>query len=451
MYLNRLKNFIITFLIFLAIYQTTELWFGNFSTHSFFRLNSSIDDINIQKDTKYLMKSMLINTGDNKFIRKYNNISNSDYKKIFDKAIYLAIKSGRTSYIEKFDIKQILDKKSVIYNYDFNIKVEDMPSLFNVRANNINKIKEFDTIIIMPVVDNKQGVSTIFLSSETLEACEVKTYRESLTQDIIDFINEFTTIEQKDFYYISSEESGISLFSKNQFLLKEVGDKPNINLIKATNPLEQDGGILLSESEKYINVFFDSPLTKNSSFINNTYTYNDDNIIVKYYPYGVLEYVQYKSVINTNKEDSAYNIALQFLEKDTNIKNEYYLKNYKKEDNKITFNFDYKINNFPIILSKEKQEETGMESMIEITIEDGVVSKYKRIIYDFSIEDSYVMLEKSFINAIDSFLLNNNKDIKNIDKMELVYVFDKVDVLTYIKWIINIENNIYYEDVIYGG
>lgn len=452
MYLSKWKNFIITFLIFLAIYQTTGLWFENFSTHSFFYLiNNKSGDTNIQKDTLYLTESILINTGNNKFIRKYNNISNSDYKKIFDEAIYLCIKNGDFSYIEKFDIKEVLNNRSIIYTYSFNMKGEDMSKIFNIKSNHLSKIKQFDSIIIQPIMDDKYNLKTIFLSSETLNAYELKTSKDILSQNLFNTINEFNTLDTKEFYYISSEESGISLFNNNQFLPKAKGESFNINKIVANSPLEKDGGILLSESEKYVDVFFDNPITKSSSFINNTYTYNDENVIVKYYPDGVLEYVKYKSNISINRQDSPYNIAIQFLANDTNIKNEYYLKGYKIDENKIIFYFDYKINNFPIVLSEDKKASTGMESMIEVTVEDNIVSKYKRLIYDFVVEDSYVTVEKSFIEAIDNFLVNIDKSNTNIDEMKLVYKFDNIDEPININWLINLENEDYFESVTYGG
>ncbi len=347
-------------------------------------------------------------------------------------------------------MKDILDKKSVIYTYDFNIKGEDMSKLFNIKGNNISKIDEFDTIIIIPTIEGKHNIKTIFLSSKTLKAYEIKNSKDSLSQDIFNVINDFSSLDTKDFYYISSDASGISLFSKNQFLPKAREDVFYIDDITYINPLEQDGGILLSESEKYIEVFFDNPLTKNTSFINNTYTYNDESIIVKYYPNGVLEYVKYKSNVSIDKQDSPYNIALQFLSKDTNIKNEYYLNDYKIEDEKIIFYFDYKINSLPIELSKEKKQETDMQSMIEIVIEDNMVSKYRRIIYDFIVEDKDIMVEKSFIESIDSFILNNDRD-EPIDKMRLVYSFDNINKPIYVKWLIKVKDDIYYEDVTYGG
>ena len=452
MNLSKWKTFIITFLVFLAIYQTTGLWFENFSTHSLFYLvKNENDKANMQKDTMYLTESILINTGNNKFIKKYNNISNADYKKVFDEAISLCLEKGDFSYIQQFNINEILNNKSIIYTYDFTFKGEDMSKVFNFKGSHISKIKQFDTVIIMPILEEKYNIKTIFLCSKTLNAYELKISKDNLNQSITNIINDFSNFEQKDFYYISSEESGISLFNSNQFLIKAKESVFTTNSIAATNPLEQDGGILLSESEKYVDIFFDNPITKASSFINNTYTYNDENVIVKYYPNGVLEYVKYKGSTGADKQSSSYSLALQFLAKDTNIKNEYYLSNYKIEDNKIIFYFDYKINNLPIILSKQKMEETNMESMIEITIEDNSVSKYRRIVYDFTIDESLETIEKSFIEAIDSLILNIDTKVEHIDEMKLCYSFNNIEEPIYIKWFISIKDTIYYEDVAYGG
>ena len=217
------------------------------------------------------------------------------------------------------------------------------------------------------------------------------------------------------------------------------------------NPIEKYGGIILSESEKYVDVFFDSPLTKSSSFINNTYTYNDENVIVKYYPNGVLEYVKYKSNIGVTNEESPYNIAIQFLAKDTNIKNDFNLKDFKVEDNKTVFYFDYKINNFPITLSQAKMEELEMQSIIEVTVEDNRVSKYKRLIYDFYIEEDYTTVEKNFIDTIDTILVNTNNKDTFIDEMKLVYKFENPNEFLNIQWFVSIDDKSYFEDVAYGG
>lgn len=446
MYFSKWKNFIITFLIFLAIYQTTRLWFENFSFHSFFYLTQNNDKSNTPKDIKYTTESILINTGNNKFIRKYNNISKTDYKKMFDEAIYLCLKKGDFNYIQKFDINQILDTRSIVYTYDFMLKGKDVENIFGIKGGHISKIEQFDTIVIVPYTTSKFNIKTIFLNSKTSEAYETKVNKETLAENIFNIITDFSSIESQDLYFVSSQQIGVELFSTNQFLPKKKDNYVEIQGIEAINPLDKDGGVLLSDSENYVDIFFENPITKTSSFINNTYTYSDDNVIVKYYPNGVLEYVKYKNNTTTDMYASPYNIAIQFLEKDINIKNEYYLKKYEIEEDKVTFYFDYKINNFPIKLSKNKKDEIGMDSMIEITVENNMVSKYKRVIYDFILSNTSIKFVKSFIDVIDSFLAQNGQNII-IDKMQMVYNFDDINNTIYPKWLIVADGKNFYEDI----
>lgn len=443
----RSKGFIIIFLVFLAIYQTSRLWFEDFSNHSFFYLMKNSDRLNIQREIKNIEESILINCGNNKFIRKYNNISNSDHKKIFDEVIYLCIKNGDYSYIEEFDINQILDNKSIIYTYDYFIENQDMLKIFNIKNNNLYKIKRFNMIAILP---SASGIKTVFIDSNKLNAYGLEITKQSLNQNIYNIINDFINIDNKDFYFISTLKSGINLFKENNFIPKAKNDTFNINKIIAKNPLEKDGGVLLSSSEKYIDIFFDNPTIKWNSFINNTYTYNDENTVVKYYTNGVLEYVSYKSKLTNFKDKSPYSLAISFLEKDSNIKNEYYLKDYKINNNDIIFYFDYKINNFPIILSNNKKNETGMNSMIEITVSDNKVSKYKRLIYDFMLDLDYSKIEKNFIEIIDKVILKRteegNLEEEKINEMKLVYSFDRVGIPIDLCWLVNINNKNYFEN-----
>ena len=428
MYLNRWKNFIIGFLIFLAIYQTNVLWFNNYFN------NKNFNRVNIQNETLFLTDSILINTGDNKFIRKFNNISNSEYKRIFDETIYLAIKNGRFEFIEKYNLDNILNNKCVIYTYDFIINTKYVKDIFNIKSKHFSKLDNFDRIIIIPSKDLNYEIKVVFLSSKSLKAYEVLYKKESVNQKILDTIEDFKYLENREFYFVSSQEGLEQYFNQNEFLPKAKLDSLYIDNIKATNPLENGGGILLSESEKYVDVFFENPAIKSSLFINNTYTYNDENIIVKYYPDGILEYVEYKSNISKNNKESAYKIAVNFLKKDTNIKNEYYLSNYIEDIDKTTFYFDYKINNFPIMLSESFKKKIDMKSIIEVTVEDGRVSKYKRLIYNFELSQDYKVLKQDFQMLLD--------DKQKLDRMYLSYIFDNPEEDISIKWVLDNEDNI---------
>lgn len=443
------KNFLITFLIFLAIYQTANLWFENFSSHSFFYLfKNNINMANIQKELNSNIESITISMGNDKYLKQYNNITNTEYKKSFDDAIYNCVKKGKYIYEQNIDINKILKNKSVLYNFSYKINSNDIEKIFGLQDKKFPKNISFDTIALVPNMSNPRDITSIFYNTESNDAHLFKLDKHNLTENIYYTLDNFSNFENKNFYYISTLNSGINLFNKNEFIPKSNNNEILLNNIKVTNPLEQDGGILLSGLEKYIDIFFDNHAIKWNSTIDDTYTYKDDNTVIKYYTNGVLEYVNYKT--SFGKEISPYKIATDFLQKDTNIKNEYYLKYYVENDNEITFYFDYKINDFIINLSEEIKEKTNMNSIIEITISENKVSKYKRIVYNFSIDESTKIWNIDFLNVLDKvFFKRSNQNLTNqyVSNIEMVYNLESNKETLSLVWKIDIENNIYYENI----
>ena len=443
------KNFLITFLIFLAIYQTANLWFESFSSHSFFyNLKNSVNATSMTKDMNYIIESIIINTGNNKFLRQYNNFYKAEYKKGFDEAISKCFSSGKYSYQNNLDMNYILENKSVIYNFAYDVQTNDLESVFQMKIKNIPKDISFNRIAIVPNTYSEKNIKTILFHSERNDAHIFKLNKNYLAENIYYTLENFSNFENKSFYSISSLKSGINLFSKNEFIPKAKNDQAYINKIKVTNPLEQEGGILLSGLEKYIDIFFDNHAIKWNSTIDDTYTYKDDNTVIKYYTNGVLEYVNYKASLV--RDVSPYKLAIDFLAKDINIKNEYYLKSYEKTDEGIIFYFDYKINNFPIELSENIKQNTNMKSMIEVTVFDNKVSKYKRIVYNFSIDEDFNIWNNTFLDALDSvFLKRHTNDVKtsSANSINLQYNFNRIDELMELRWKIQIKDDIYFESI----
>lgn len=445
---HKAKNFLITFLVILAIYQTLFLWFENFSSHSFFyTLKNKITLANPKKNLDSTIENIIINLGTEKFLKQYNDILNYEYKNTFDQAIFECLKNGKYLYEKNFDFNYVLNNKSAIYNFSYLFNQKDLIEIFGLNFKNIPKNAEFDSIILVPNSFPPTTIKTILYNTNTNEAHIFKLNKPNLTENVYYTLDNFSYFENKILYNISSKKNGINLFKKNQFIPKLKEESSFINKIYFNNPIEQDGGILLSGLEKYIDIFFSNHPIKWDTEINNTYTYKDDNTIVKYYPNNILEYINYNT--STIKELSPYTIALDFLKKDINIKNEYYLKDYKKIDNEYIFYFDYKINNFPIILSDNLKNKTKMNSMIEITVSENKVYKYKRIIYDF-----YIYKEKSnwnvpFLYALDKIFekrKSKNLIINNVDEIDLIYFFNEENEID-LKWQIKMGNETYFENI----
>lgn len=434
-------NIIIWVLVVLAIYQTSILWFANLSNKSIFE---NFYNTKNEHTPNYLhaMESLFINVDDGKFIKKYTSISTADYKLIFDNTISNALnssKSSNTNYTENYDTDTLFSSKSIIYTYDFPIYVNDMLGTFGIKK--ISGLEHYDMVAILPCVD--EYVEIIFLSRSNGDAYKIQFNQYNLSNEIMEIIEELENMSSKEYYYILEDIGYVNdnvASIRSNFLPISNGNHFDVNKITSINPLESAGGILLAESEKYMDIFFDNPLTKTSSFINDTYTYNDDNVVVKYYTNGVLEYSNYKKQLSQSQENT-YKTAIDFLARDTHLKNEFYLQDYKIEDDKTTFYFNYKINNFSIILSQNMLDKTNMKSMIEIEIQNGIVSKYKKMIYDFYLLDNFSIVNLDFENFMNNYNIDNT--IENID---LKYIFDGVGEEISLKLHAKTNDNIYVFD-----
>lgn len=451
MYLNRLKNFIITFFVILAIYQTARLWFEDFSGYGLFYSIFSENNNNSQMEIKYNLDSIIINKGNSEFIKKSTDIYNSEYKNVFDNAIKTALKKGSFSRLEELNWEKILSARCIIYDFGYSLKGSELTAIYNGKKSINSKIDSFDLIVITPNMNVPQSMKVAFLDTR-----ENKSYEIELTEEEI-ISKTYSTMtglfsDDESIYYISSVQNGFELFKGNSFLPRWNGNITEYPYLNMTNPMEEDGGVLLMSLEKNINQFFENPAVKWTSTVNDVYTYSDENTVVKYYTTGVLEYSNYKSANKAKPNFSKdYLTALSFIEKDVNINNEYYLEDYEINDDDAVFYFDYKINNHKIMLSAESKERTNMDNMIEVTVTNGVVSRYKRLVYEFNLvqTDEPEVARVDFLSAVDKvFEENTELDAQkdSIENIELCYNANKSKEKTTLSWFIKINGKEYIID-----
>lgn len=449
MLINKIKTFIITFLVVLAIYQTARLWLEDFSRHSFFSFFKN-EAISSQEEMKYMLESISINTGSNKFIKKMNNIYESELKEVFDLAITTTLKLGEFKGKEAINWNHELSNKCVIYKYSCELKNDTLKKIFNAKKSAYDKIGNIDMIIIKPDRRTPESIRVDFVNNN-----EQVAYSFELTQNktISEVYNQIVNIndDESPIYYVSSVQDGVELFNKNLFLPRWTDKMMEYSPIIKSNPMEEDGGVLLATLEKNIDVFFENPAIKWKSTVNDVYTYTDENSVVKYYTTGVLEYSNYRS-LNQKSTNTFYNNymgAVNFIKKDSNIKNEYYLTDTYTDEDKTVFCFDYKINDFPIVLNDEYKKKINMNSIIEVTVSKGNVLKYRRLVYDFMPDENNTTIANvDFLNAVDTVLsLERDKNIKP-DDIFLGYNIDNINSDIALNWFISLDGNLFLEDTV---
>lgn len=432
------RNFIIAFLMVLAIYQTGELWFGDFSDHNFFSLFESYENT-YSKNVAYTLDRLIINLGDNKVICRASNIYGSDYKAQFDKAVAAALTKGTlTENTGDVDWNGILGNRAIIYEYNCSFNGRDLSGIFDVKSDNCTRIKSYDTIIISPRADNS-FMRVIFYDSATKISYSVELKSNSIIGKCYETSSEFVASEDK-IYYISSVENGFDIFTDNIFLPQSEDEIYGYNAIEPHLTMND-----VSTIEKNANIFFDNAATKNYTKDKGGYVFSDETSVVKFYENSVLEYFNYDT---KSKEDNSFSAnyvaAISLIKRDTFVTNEFFLDSYTYNEGKYVFNFNYKINDLPLVPGENIKSGTGMSSFIEVAVSNGSVDKYKKYSCRYTVSDRISLNAKvDFIGAVDRIYaeLYGNGETKPVDNITLSYIADSKSFG--LKWIVDIEGKSY--------
>ena len=430
---NTIKNIIIILFFILAVYQTTTLWFDNFSFYSIVSLFNEERERSSIESMDYIINRLIVNLDENRIVGRSNNIYESDEKKVFDRGIVAALNNGESSDMGSFDWKKILMRRAVIYEYNCILRGIDTPKIFgsSIKNDKAANIVDFDNVIIITDVDYT-SMNVVFYNSHN------NRYSSKILKDS-DIISEVyaasTRFANSDAMpYISSVQSGFDIFNGNVFI---PGWQENIMEYFSLDSC----GMYKNESmaEKNAEDFFDNPVAKWSSNENNALTYSDENTVVKYdKTANVFEYSNYRV---ESKDDSGFSgnyiAAVNAIRQDSFVNNEIYLDSYDSQGSKYTFRFNYKINDRAVIPSMTLSQKIGMLAFIEVETENGRLVKYKKYAYSYQASTTERVADCDFVAAIDKVYAD-----EKISSIKLCYIADTSTDIP-LSWIINTGNNDY--------
>lgn len=440
---NKGKNFIIAFLMILAIYQTAELWFGGFSSHNFFSFPNKSVSAKYNGDVSHTLERIIINLGDNKMLWRENGIYNSSYKGFADDAITKLLRRGESVSEGTVDWKSILQNKCFIYEYSYTLSSAEAEKFFDVSNSNTGKIKSFDTIVLS---DETNGTRLSFINSKTLWGVSFFMNDNSVASGINDLFNGFRAADD-DIYCISSMQNGFNIFKNNIFIPRWDGENVRYPYVSAQLQYSLDKTEAL---EREANQFFDNPAAKWSSSTGSAINYSDESTVVKYNKNGVLEYSNYSTGSKADENDfyTNYIACLTMLERDAGITNEFYLRNYKLSGSQYTMYFGYKANNLPIIMSDELKKSLKMDDYIEITADYGRISRYRRYCTAYSLESARSMVaDNDFLKAVDDVYSELDSQELKVDELSLSYMDKGDDEKMQLWWQISVDGKNYLRSI----
>jgi hypothetical protein len=403
-----------------------QLWFANIPSRNFFYTYfepKSLEDSNNERKFARPYR-ILTNHGDNEFTMIYNNFEDNAVKIACDAVLLEALKENQSTSAE-LDLSGILDQPCFVYEYNFN-----MPgNLFNEsfhRSGEITKITTFNYIALIP----EQDTSTVWFLDETggiMTGYKTKSKLPAIVPPPLDSL-----------IYEASVLNDMT-FTKNTFVAKRSEYDHAYSSISIVNPYVETEP-LMDVIEKHVATFFENPASAHSNIGNeNVYTYSDEYTVVKYYQNDVLDYVNYRTGVANTSTMRNFEIAVNFIEADTYVNNEYYLAGYEQGQNEITFYFDYVMNNLPILLPDEYKREgvTALRSAIEVTVREETVARYRKLVYNFLEDELYKSARLDFNEALQAvggswFNIEGNPLLTGVT---LGYKIDR-DKQAYLYWVL---------------
>ena len=415
---NGAKNFLLIFLVGFSIYQTGELWLRDSLSHNFFYTLFAQSDTepNNHKSSFVLPYRIITSIGNNRFNIKFSGVSESPKRQLVDHAIASLLSGGEyVATHDGIDFSRFLSYRSIIYEYSFSMPTEPFVRVLGEGTSVLTHFEYFDSIVVVPSPSASNLVYFIFMDTKNDRAYEYKLAQSSLHDILnreIQAAHRNLSIYQID--YISSKLMGLN-FRTNIFLPRWRNQEYEHNMVNIINN-HYDTQPLLPVIGRNLYMFFENPAAIWPNTRDNVFIYSDENIVVQYFQNGVLEYINYRQGTVQGDLLSDFDVARRFLSRDTMVTNEFFLAGFTEQEDMRVFYFDYVINNFPIVFTERFREDMGVPDLqhaIEITVQNGIVTRYRKIAYSFEMHSSATqIISTDLITVVDDV---SGKNIRNIN------------------------------------
>ncbi|MDR2649359.1 MAG: hypothetical protein LBB94_06530, partial [Clostridiales bacterium] len=109
---------------------------------------------------------------------------------------------------------------------------------------------------------------------------------------------------------------------------------------------------------------------------------------------------------------------------------------FEQNEDGFTFYFDYVINNFPVILSDEYKRggSAAMKHTLEVTIRDGNVANYRKLVYNFITDDASKTAELNFGGSLAEVRSTRDANPERFTDIILGYKLER-SKKAYLYWI----------------
>lgn len=448
---NRLTNFAIFVLVAAAVFQTGKLWLGNTESHNFFYslYSSNGREIN-ENDKSYDViepEKTVVGYGNRKFNILYDNGNASQIVPLSERVIEDVFRMGSLDSVSKINWEEYIEGKAVIMKYSFSVSSTEYLRGYGVNNSEfLDNVKSINYIVIVPGSGSSETTSCYFIDNGTSEACLFTVDGQDSTTSLYNAIQNMQYSQTSGMEYISTVQSGLNIFD-SIYVPQWTEGEYGYSAVRPINPFKDDSGeISIERLGECVNCFFDNYISgEDASRVNDVYTFSNDNIVVKYYENGVLEYYNYDTGAPNGGQTlaSAYTVSSNFVKRDSFIKNDIYLSGAETRTDGLVFYYDYAVDNIPVIFSEETANETGMSHAVEVVVSNDRVKRYKRYVAELETDtDMTAAINVDMISAWDDAIMNysGTDEVTSVSDMFIGYHLDGGKDI-FIKWFTSVNGS----------
>lgn len=395
--LRPFKNFLIIALIALALYQTGRLWFINITNRNFFYtyFMSIVQPVIQDGHSDIVCPYRIVSgSGDGVFMIRYSGLDSTDAKQYGDTVLAALLKSGEFTAARPADYAALYSRPVYVYEYAFSMTSDIFARAFGQRGSVLTSrgLSKFTGVVIQPPTQEDETVRVFFLDED--KAYEFILSKNNRQEPAARYTYTIPPVEKTYIYYVSAALENIEHTAPGLFIARWPANGPNYRPITFTNPYANIyGDKLLSHIQTRVSSFFDNPAALDArTGADGVYTISsiNTNTVVRYYDRDILEYASYRAIDRSTAPNfmEDYSAALSFIHKDADIVNETYLAGYESTGDVNLFLFNYLINDMPLVMPAHWPSKAENGYPIEVTVDHGTVVRYKKLVYNFHIDES---------------------------------------------------------------
>ena len=434
MTLSRFKNTIITLLVFLALYQTSAIWFedtgGGFLT-LFARNRPTLSESGLVRNFAFPMR-IITGDGSQYFHIIYSGMSDNTVREFCDEILITALGGSEAPRTAPPNFGEILSEHVIIYEYAFEMPTDKFIRALGLRSSPITQTLDRFSRILLFSSYGSEGINIYFHNRNTRAWAGFFVEGAQISEEFF-YIIENTASSAGSISWASSFLLGFDPNPYNNLFIPIWGEGGHYYPIGEVRPAHFDNtdGNLQHIIRMNLMSFFDNPAAVyDVRGTDGPFAWADGNTIVRHFPNNVVEYVSYRRDNRNTELLDDFAGALDFIaRRDEFMTNDFFLSGFEERNNDRIFFFDYILEGLPVVFTDALKNHIGDHTSNAITVRfrGGNLVGYTRLAYELSINNE---LLDNANRDLPLYILNSGLDLESLESITLAFAAPQIDLIT---------------------